>query len=161
MITLDRIDREILKRLQCDGDMSMSELAEQLSMSGPPCWRRVKRLRDAGVLTHRSWHVDPESVDLNVVVFATLSLTAHDVASISAFREKIRDIPAVLECYILLGGIDVLVKIMAKDIKSYEELYYSTLSQLPGVRATTSSVVMSTVKKIDALPIPLLPPDLR
>lgn len=153
MITLDQTDREILDRLQRDGDLSISELAEQLGMSGPPCWRRVKRLRDEGILTHRRWHVDPEAVGLDVVVFATLSLATHDEAATSAFREKVREVPEVLECYILLGGIDVLVKVVAKDIRSYEHFYYSTLSQLPGVRATTSSVVMTAVKQTHALPL--------
>ncbi len=153
MTTLDRIDREILARLQRDGDLSISELADQLGMSGPPCWRRVKRLKDEGVLTHRSWHVDPASVGLNVVVFATVRLATHDAAATTSFREKVLDIPEVMECYILLGTSDVLVKIVAPDIKAYEAFYYDVLSQLPGVRETTSSVVMSAVKQTSALPI--------
>src|SRR5690606_34178265 len=102
MITLDRIDREILARLQGNGDLSISELANQLGMSGPPCWRRVKRLKDEGILTHRSWHIDPAAVGLNVVVFATVRLATHDAAATTSFREKVLDIPEVMECYILL-----------------------------------------------------------
>ena len=154
MLTLDRIDREILRRLQEDGDLSISDLADQIGMSGPPCWRRVKRLRDEGVLAHRNWHVDPEKVVLNVVIFATLGLTTHDPASITAFQARIREIPEVLECYIMLGSIDVMVKVVARDIRGYEEFFYGTLSQLPGVRETTSSVVMTVVKHTGALPIP-------
>lgn len=122
-------------------------------MSPPPCWRRVKALRDSGVLKGQYWEVDPAKIGLDLVVFATVKLTAHDLGATSAFRDNVRSIPEVLECYVLLGGIDVLLKIAVPSIGYYEAFFYEKLSQLPAVREVTSSVVMSEVKKTRALPL--------
>lgn len=134
--------------------MSVSNLADELGMSGPPCWRRVKRLKDAGILARKSWLVDPALVGLNVIVFATIRLTTHDEGVTIAFRAKVLELPEVLECYILLGTFDALIKIAAGDMKAYEAFYYNTLSRMPSVRETTLSVVMSEIKNTNILPIP-------
>lgn len=153
MITLDSIDRKILALLQEDGSLSVAELAERLNMSAPPCWRRVRRLKDVGVLTRQVWFVNPETLGLNVTVYATLKLNAHDASATSEFREQIKRLPEVLECYILLGAVDVIVKMVVSDIKYYEQFFYERLSQLPGVREVNSSVVLTEVKKTARLPV--------
>lgn len=152
-VTLDLVDRRILTALQEDGSLSVAELADKLGMTPPPCWRRIRRLKEAGVLTQQAWLVNPEAVGLNVLIYATVKLAAHDAKATRAFRDKIKNLPEVLECYILLGGIDVLLKIVAKDIKSYEDFFYNKLSQLPSVREVTSSVAMTSVKNTWVLPI--------
>lgn len=152
-ITLDEIDRSILRALQSDGGLSINALAQQLDMTTPPCWRRVKRLKDLGVLQRQVWIVDPESVDLNITIFATIKLATHDSSATTAFREHISRLPEVLECYVLLGSIDVLLKIVVRDVAYYETWFYERLSQIPGVREVTSSVVMSEVKKTHSLPL--------
>jgi len=88
-----------------------------------------------------------------VTIYATVKLATHDGEATAAFRSRIRDLPEVLECYILLGSIDVLLKILVPDIKSYEELFYQRLSQMAGVREVTSSVVLTEVKKTTRLPL--------
>jgi len=152
-VTLDSVDRTILRALQSDGGMSINALAQQLGMTPPPCWRRVKRLRDLGVLQRQVWVVDPETVGLGVTLYATVKLTTHDGAATTAFREQIALLPEVLECYVLLGSIDVLLKIVVRDVSYYETFFYNRLSQIPGVREVTSSVIMTEVKKTFALPI--------
>lgn len=152
-ITLDFIDKKIVRLLQEDGSLSTAELAERLGMTAPPCWRRVKRLKDAGILERQVWRVSPEAVGLSVVIYATVKLAAHDAEATVAFQDRVRQMPEVLECYILLGSIDVLLKVVAADIKSYESIFYKKLSQLPGVREINSSVVMTHVKNSQVLPI--------
>lgn len=152
-IPLDQTDRAILALLQQDGSLSISELADRLGMTPPPCWRRVKRLKDEGVLKRQAWIVDPAAIGINLIVYATIRLSAHDATATQQFRERIRTWPEVLECHILLGAIDVLVKIAVRDIKYYEDFFFNKLSQLPGVREVNSSVVVSGIKDTTALPL--------
>lgn len=152
--TLDLIDRQILALLQEDGSLSVADLADRLGMTAPPCWRRVRRLRHAGILQRQVWIVDPDTIGLHMTVYATVKLNAHDLQATSAFRERVRALPEIVECYILLGSIDVLLKVVVRDIHAYELFFYEKLSQLPGVREVTSSSVMTEVKKTTRLPIP-------
>jgi len=151
--TLDLIDRSILELLQEDGSLSVAELAERLNMTPPPCWRRVRRLKDEGVLKKQIWLVDPKAVGLEVAIFATVKLAAHDAAATEAFREQVKLLPEILECYILLGNVDAILKIVVSDVNYYERLFYKKLSQLPGVREVNSGVVMTEVKHTSKLPI--------
>ncbi len=156
-MTLDIIDRQIVELLQQDGSLSVSNLADRLGMTPPPCWRRVKSLRDRGILTGQYWEVDPSKIGLDLFIYATVKLAAHDPVAVSAFKDTVRSIPEVLECYVLLGGIDVLLKIAAPSIGYYETFFYESLSRLPAVREITSSVVMSEVKKTRSLPFVATP----
>ena len=150
---LDPTDRRILALLQEEGSLSVNELAERIGMTAPPCWRRVRRLRDAGILLKQVWLVDAEAVGFGVTIFAAVKLATHDGAATTAFRKKIRELPEVLECYVLLGTPDALLKIVVSDMNYYEDFFYKRLSQIPGVREVSSSVVMSEVKKTTCLPL--------
>lgn len=152
-VTLDKTDRAILSLLQEDGSLSVAELADRLGMTPPPCWRRVRRLKEEGVLQRQVWIVDPSSIGVDLTIFATIRLTTHDAMATQQFRDQIQTWPEVLECYILLGSIDVLVKLSIKDIKYYEDFFFKKLSQLPGVREINSSVVVSSIKNTTALPM--------
>lgn len=152
-MTLDVTDRRIIALLQEDGSLSIAELADRLGMTPPPCWRRVRALKERGVLQRQTWLVDPAALGLTIEIFATVKLVAHDPQATSAFRQKVQEIPEILECYILLGGIDVLLKVIVPDIGYYEKFFYETLSQLPAVGEVTSSVVMSEVKRTSCLPL--------
>lgn len=156
IVTLDLIDRTILKLLQEDGSLSVAELAERLNMTPPPCWRRVRRLKDLGVLKKQVWVVSPEAVGLDVTIFATVKLATHDEAATAAFREQVKLLNEIMECYILLGTVDTILKIIVPNIKYYEQLFYRKLSQLPGVREVNSSVVMTEVKQTSQLPMELI-----
>ena len=150
---LDMIDRKILRELQRDGSLSISALAEKLGMTPPPCWRRVQRLREEGILDRRVWLVDPEKLGRGTIVYVTVKLATHDRAATTAFRNAIQELDEVLECYILLGGIDALIKIRVPDVKDYERIFYDRLSQLPAVREFESSVVLSEVKQTNVIPV--------
>jgi len=152
-IPIDGTDKAILALLQEDGALSISDLANQLGMTTPPCWRRVRRLRDAGVLQRQAWIVNPEAVGVHLIVYATVRLATHDAKATQRFRDQIKTWPEVMECYILLGAIDVLVKIAVSDMKYYEQFFFQKLSQLSGVREVNSSVVVSEVKGTSSLPL--------
>jgi Lrp/AsnC family transcriptional regulator len=152
-LKLDKVDLQILRILQSDGSLSASQVAERLGMTPPPCWRRIRRLKDEGILSKQVWLLDPAAVGLGVTIYASVKLATHDKRATTAFREKVQTYPEVQECYILLGSIDVLIKILAVDIKAYEDFFYNHLSQIPGVREVTSSVVLTKVKQTTALPI--------
>lgn len=152
-VTLDAVDRQILILLQEDGGLSIADLADRLNMTPPPCWRRVRRLREAGVLQRQVWLVDAAKLGLEVEIYASVKLVTHDLKATATFREKVLTLPEVVECYILLGTIDVMLKVVLPSIHYYEEFFFHQLSQLPGVREVTSSVVMSQIKKTHALPI--------
>ena len=150
---LDPTDRRILALLQEEGSLSVNELADRIGMTPPPCWRRVRRLRDAGILLKQIWLVDAKAVGFSVTIFASVKLATHDGAATAAFRKRIRELPEVLECYVLLGTPDALLKIVVSDMNYYEDFFYKRLSQIPGVREVSSSVVMSEVKKTTRLPL--------
>ncbi len=133
--------------------LSASDIADHLGMTPPPCWRRIKRLRDDGILDRQVWLANPELLGFGVTMYATVKLATHDADATTAFRQAVQTYPEVQECYILLGAIDVLLKVVAKDIQAYEAFFYNHLSQLPGVREVTSSVIMTEVKKTTALPV--------
>ncbi|AXB78866.1 Lrp/AsnC family transcriptional regulator [Novosphingobium sp. P6W] len=160
-ITLDLIDRRIISALQEDGALSIADLAERLGMTPPPCWRRVRRLKDAGVLTGQVWLVDPEAVGLEVTIYATVKLAGHDARATAAFREEVKDHPEILECYILLGSVDALLKIIVPDVKYFEKFLYNKLSQMPGVRELHSSVILTEVKKTNRLPLECVTSEIR
>lgn len=151
--TLDNIDLRILGYLQLDGSLSVAELADRLGMTAPPCWRRVRRLKDSGILKGQVWRLEPAALGLHVTIYAAVKLANHDSDATTAFRTRIQTLPEVLECYVLLGSIDVLLKIIVPDMRYYEEFFYKKLSQLPSVREVTSSAVMSEVKNTSVLPL--------
>lgn len=152
-VTLDDTDRRILTLLQEDGSLTVNELAQRIGMTPPPCWRRVKRLKETGCLRRQVWLVDAAAVGLDVTLYVNVQLVAHDVAATTSFREQVRALPEVVECYLLLGNSDSLLKIIVPSIKYYETFFYTRLSQLPGVRAVTSSVVMTEIKATTSLPL--------
>lgn len=153
VMTLDDTDRRILSLLQENASLSISELADRLGMTPPPCWRRVRRLKEKKILDKPVWLVDPKAVGLTVTIYAAVKLATHDSKATAAFRTRIQGMPEVLECYILLGSPDALLKIVVPDMNHYEALFYARLSQIPGVREVTSSVVMTEVKRTTRVPV--------
>ncbi len=152
-ITIDRIDRRILEILQRESGINASAIGEQIGLSQSACWRRVQRLREEGVIREQPVKLDREKVGLNTMVFAHVKLTSHGRSNLSAFAEAVSEYPEVLDCYVLLGNVDFLLRIVTADIKAYERFFFEKLSQLPGIQEVNSSIVMSDIKHTTALPI--------
>lgn len=152
-IDLDQTDRRILAILQTEAGVKASEIGERIGLSQSACWRRIQRLRDEGVIKDQPAILDREKVGLSTMVFAQVKLTSHGRTNITDFADAVRQYPEVLDCYVVLGNVDFLLRIVAEDIKDYERFMYEKLSQLPGVQEVNSSIALSEMKHTTVLPI--------
>lgn len=152
-ISLDSIDRKILDLLQNEPGINASAIGERIGLSQSASWRRIQRLREEGVFKDHPVILDREKIGLTTMVFAHVKLTSHGRSNLSAFAEAVRSYPEVMECYVLLGNVDFLLRIVAEDIKAYEQFFFEELSQLPGIQEVTSSIVLSDIKHSTALPV--------
>jgi Lrp/AsnC family transcriptional regulator len=152
-VDLDQIDRRILAILQTEAGVTATEVGERIGLSQSACWRRIQRLRDAGVIKDQPAVLDREKVGLSTMVFAHVKLTSHGRTNITDFADAVRQYPEVLDCYVVLGNVDFLLRIVTEDIKDYERFMYEKLSQLPGVQEVNSSIALSEMKHTTVLPI--------
>ena len=151
---LDRYEKRILALLQEDASLSMAAVAERIGLSASPCWRRIDRLEREGFIKRKVALVDRKKIGLNAQIFAQIKLNAHGRANLDEFAAAIRAFPEVLECYVLMGSVDFLIRVVATDIEAYERFFFDQLSQLPGVQEVNSTVALSEIKATTALPIP-------
>jgi len=155
-LKLDKTDRKILELIQADASLSASEIAEQVNLSQPPCWRRIKRLEDEGFIDRRVGMLNRKQLGLNVMIYTEVKLTANGRQAVGEFEEKIRSFPEVTECYVMMGRTDFLLRIVTRDVESYEQFFREQLSQQPGVQDINSSVALSEVKYTTELPLGLV-----
>ena len=152
-VRLDQTDRRILELLQTSPGINASELGEKIGLSQSAVWRRMQSLRDEGVIHDQPVKLDREKVGLNTMVFAHVKLTSHGRSNLTDFSDAVIEYPEVLDCYVLLGNVDFLLRIVTEDIKAYEQFFFEKLSQLPGIQEVNSSIVMSDIKHTNVLPI--------
>ena len=150
---LDHTDRRILELLQTEPGINASEIGEKIGLSQSAVWRRIQSLREEGVIREQPVKLDREKVGLNTMVFAHVKLTSHGRSNLADFSEAVRQYPEVLDCYVLLGNVDFLLRIVTEDIKAYEQFFFEKLSQLPGIQEVNSSIVLSDIKHTTVLPI--------
>ena len=151
-LNIDKFDKKILTILQQDAALTVSELAGKIGLSTSPCWRRLKRLEDAGVVKKRVAILDHNQLGLDVIVFAEVKLEAHGRDALPNFQQAVEKLPEVLECYTVLGEMDFLLKVVATDIHAYERFLHHLLS-LPAVREVNSKMVVSEIKCTNELPL--------
>ena len=152
-LRLDTTDRRILEWLQKEPGINAAELGEKIGLSQSAVWRRIQSLRDEGMIRDQPVKLDREKVGLNTMVFAHVKLTSHGRSNLAEFSDAVRDFPEVLDCYVLLGNVDFLLRIVTEDIKAYEQFFFEKLSQLPGIQEVNSSIVLSDIKHTTVLPI--------
>lgn len=150
---LDEAERRILRLIQEDATLPTAAIAERVGLSPSPCWRRIDRLERDGVIRKRVALLDRRQIGLNAHVFAQVKLNAHGRAHLDEFAEAIRAFPEVLECYVLMGPVDFLMRVVAKDIEAYERFFFDKLSRLPGVQEVVSTVALSEIKSTTVLPV--------
>jgi len=152
---LDRIDLRILVELQRNARMSNIELSKRVGLSATPCLERVKRLEKRGYIQSYRAILNPQKLGAGLLVYAEIRLhhTAGNV--FNNFKEAVMELPHLLECHLVSGDFDYLIKARVKDMNSYRELLGESLLQLPGVSASRSYIVMEEVKDGSPLPIPL------
>lgn len=152
-LKLDSIDLRILKELQADGRISFTELAPKVGLTTSPCLERVRRLERAGVIKGYGATLDPHAVDAGLLVFIELSLTYSSGEIFTDFKRAIRKLPQILECHLVSGDFEYLLKARLKDMNAYRELLGEIVRLLPGVRNSKTLVVMEEVKETTAIPI--------
>lgn len=150
---LDRVDKEIIRLLQQDAELSAAAVGEQIGLSQSPCWRRIQRLKDEGFIQGQVMNFDRKKLGFDVMVFAQVKLTAHGRSKVPEFAETIRQFPEVQECHLVLGNIDFLLRIVVRDIEEYERFFFKKLSHLPEIQEVHSNIVLSEIKYTTQLPI--------
>ncbi len=147
MADLDRIDRKILDILQRQGRISMTALGEQIGLSTTPCAERVKRMERQGVITGYHARIDPKAVEKPLLVFVEITLTTKSGEVFDQVRNQIANMPEVLECHLVSGSFDYLVKARLSAMTQYRDLLSSILNQIPVPSQSHSYVVMEEVKE--------------
>jgi DNA-binding Lrp family transcriptional regulator len=150
---LDRIDRTILAELQRDGRLTNRELAEKVHLSESACLRRVRSLEEAGVIDRYAALVSQTKVGLPGNVFVSITLNRQEQADLAAFEEAVRRVPEVMECYLMTGQQDYLLRVVVTDPADFERLHSQHLTRLPGVARVQSSFALRTVRKSAELPV--------
>ena len=150
---MDDVDRKILAELQKDGRLTVTELAERVRLSLSPCHRRLRALERSGAISGYRAHLDPHALGLSfdALVFITMHDASRD--TVADFEQAVADIPNVLQAQRLFGDPDYLLRVVARDLSAYRQLYDERLATLPGVQRLSSTLVMANV--VEARPLPL------
>ncbi|HEX7034455.1 MAG TPA: Lrp/AsnC family transcriptional regulator [Pseudomonadales bacterium] len=152
-VDLDRIDRRILHELQLDAKLSNQALAALVNLSESACLRRVKRLEASGMLRGYVGLVDQSRAGYPDNVFVQITLTSQQQADLAAFEAAVREIPEVMECYLMSGASDYLLRVIVEDARDYERVHSQHLTRLPGVARVNSNFALRTVIKKTEIPI--------
>ena len=150
---IDDMDRRILRAWQASPNAPVNEIAEQVGLSHTPCWRRMRKLEDGGIVRGRALLLEPDLVDLGVTVFAHLRLRQHDEETLEALEKGARRCPEIVECFSMSGDSDFMIRVVVRSIVEYERFLKKTLLHLPGVASVNSSFALKCIKLTTDLPI--------
>ena len=149
---MDKLDKKILEQLQKNAGLTAAELADRIGLSKAPCWRRIKRLEEAGVIKQTVALLDARSLNLGTTVFVTLKTGNHSEAWFEKFVKAVRDIPEVTEIHRMSGDVDYLMRIVVPDIDAYD-LVYKRLIAAVEFQDVSASFALETIKYTTALPL--------
>ena len=149
---LDRLDRRLLAAVQEDASRSTNEVAELVGLSQAPCWRRLQKLREQGFIKGEVALLDRQKLGWNIQLLVQVQLSQHGRANVEEFTAAMSKHERVLDCFIMLGSVDAMLRVVARDIADYERFFFDFLSQAPGVREANSMVVLTEAKSTTRLP---------
>ena len=152
-MTFDKYDKLILHALQTDGRISNVHLAEKVSLSESACLRRVRALEESGFIDRYAALLSQPKVGLPGSVFVHIGLQREEESELAAFEDAVKNIPEVMECYLMTGEFDYLLRVVVSDMADFERLHRDSLTRLPGVARVNSSVTIRTVQKKTELPL--------
>ncbi len=152
---LDRTDLKILDALQKDGRLTNVELAEKIGLSLSPCWRRLKRLEESGIIAGYQAILDRKALGLGVTAFVRVDIERHTPAQERRFEEAIADLPEIVSCHVISGEGAFLLTVVCESLEAYSRFALDTLMALPNVKDTQTSFSLKEVKASSALPIKL------
>ena len=150
---LDRIDRQILALLQADGRMTNVDLADRVGLTAPPCLRRVRALEEAGAIQGYHAELDAAALGYPITVFAMVSLRSQAERDLSAFEAHVATIPEIRECHMLNGEIDFILKIVASDLRAFQDILTTHLTPAPNVASVKTSLTIRTSKHQPGIPV--------
>ncbi|WP_461516879.1 Lrp/AsnC family transcriptional regulator [Porticoccus sp.] len=153
MSGFDETDILILKILQRDASLSAQEIAAQVNLSTTPCWRRMNRMEQTGIIRGKVALLDANKLGMQMVTFVSISLTRNDEDSLEAFEEQVRQFPEIVECYTVTGTMDYFLKIITRDIQHFENFLRRHLARLPLIRDLHSNVAVTQIKYTTELPL--------
>lgn len=152
-IDLNTLDYKLLKLLQRDAGLTTAELADAVGLSQSPCWRRICRLEQTGVIRKKVALLDNEKLGMGVVVFTSINLSSHHGKNLEDFEIQVKEFPEVMECYTMTGSMDYMLKVVTKDIHHYEIFVRKHLAQIPNIREMHSNVAITRIKDTTELPL--------
>lgn len=150
---LDRVDRTILHEIQRNGRITNAQLAERISLSESACLRRVRALESSGILRGYVGLVDQSMVGYPDNVFITITLHSQQQRDLANFEDAVKALPEVMECYLMSGAADYLLRVIVADARDYERIHSQHLTRLPGVARVQSNFALRTVTKKTELPV--------
>lgn len=152
--TFDGTDRRILQVIQEDARISNTELADRIGLSPSPCWRRVRTLEDNGVIERYVTLVNAKAVGLPITVFATVTLEKQVESALESFEKAVMERPEVMECNLMTGEFDYLLRVVVPDLAAYERFLMDHLTRIKGIASIKSSFSLKQVSYKTALPLP-------
>jgi Lrp/AsnC family transcriptional regulator len=152
-LKLDDIDLKILRILQSEPEINIHDVGEQVGLSHTPCWRRIKKMQQAGLLKGRVWLIDGEKAGQDVSIFVFVRLDTHSAEVLEAFEAATQNIPEILQCYTMSGEFDYLLRVVVGSVRDYERAVKGKLLKLPNVGIMNSHFALNEIKNSTALPI--------
>ncbi len=153
---IDRLDRKILSIVQEDATIPVAEIGKRVGLSTTPCWRRIQKLEEDGVIQRRVAILDPKKINAKVCVFVAITTSQHSEEWLRRFAEVIRDFPEVVEFYRMSGQVDYLLRVVVPDIESYDAFYKKLIGKID-IADVSSSFAMEQIKYTTALPLQFVP----
>jgi DNA-binding Lrp family transcriptional regulator len=154
MTRIDQTDRKLLTALQTDARRTTAELAEAVNLSTSPCWRRVKRLEDIGVIEGYRAVLNRRALGWGVMVFVNVSIEDHGEEEARAFEQAVAALPEIIACWSVAGRSDFLMQVVAEDLDTYAEFAMTTVRRLPGIKAMETTFTLKEVKPPTVWPLP-------
>lgn len=149
---MDAKDYQIIAALQADGRMSNQELSERVNLSPSPCLRRLRLLEEAGVIPGYTAIVDEETYGLPVTAFVGIKLKIHNAEVVGAFERAVQAIESVVDCYVMTGQVDYLLRVLVESLKDYERFVRTDLHAIPGIESIDTSFAYGRVKRSSVFP---------
>ncbi|MDB5652443.1 MAG: Transcriptional regulator AsnC family [Tardiphaga sp.] len=150
---IDAIDRKILRVLQEDASLSVADIGERVGLSSTPCWKRIQRMEQDGVITGKVALVDQNKIGLGITVFVSVESNDHSDTWLKKFASAVREMPEVMEFYRMAGDVDYMLRVVVADMQSYD-VFYRKLIAAVALKNVTSRFAMEKIKSVTALPVP-------
>jgi Lrp/AsnC family transcriptional regulator len=150
---IDAIDRKILRVLQEDASLSVADIGERVGLSSTPCWKRIQRMEQDGIITGKVALVDQNKIGLGITVFVSVESNDHSDQWLRKFAAAVKAMPEVMEFYRMAGDVDYMLRVVVSDMQSYD-VFYRKLIAAVALKNVTSRFAMEKIKSVTALPVP-------